>query len=121
MHPRTLPAAICLLAAALCARGGEEGHSSFYAETHWQNAQHAAAAAKLVIVAKAVEVKPAKGKGWDGNYTRSDPRNPQRSTSTVHIDQEMTLEVVEVLRGEVTTKSVVLRLGKVTLDYRTVQ
>ncbi len=123
MHARKPTIAICLLVAAaipaLC--GEEDGQKSFYGDCRWQDAQRYAAAAKLVVIGKAVEAKPAKGKGWNGSNNPVQAGSGRMPTCTIHVDQEVAVEVTEVLRGELVARALTLRLGKVTMDYSPVQ
>jgi hypothetical protein len=112
---RLLPALI--FAAALWplgARGGEK--SSFYAAGKWESGQRAATKSKLVVVAKVVEAGKPGGKGWDGNVQRA--ANYQDYTGEVEVKQRTELEIVQVLRGKLKEKKLVLKLGKVNLSYQ---
>ncbi len=99
-------AALTLLAAAEIA-AGEESTPGPFSAGDWAEAQENAGKSPLVVIARVVEAAGAKGKGWNMQARGDNNRAP------VDVQQECTVEVVEVLRGEPKASKLVVRLNTV--------
>jgi hypothetical protein len=113
MCHRLLAVLATLLALGLPALGGEEEAFSPYANGTWDRAQAQAAKAHLVIVGKVVEAGKPEGAPWSQNK----PENYDQATMTALIDlkQGLTVEVKEVLHGELKASKLVVKTGQVAV------
>jgi hypothetical protein len=109
-----LGAVIVLCCAFGLSQAGEKPR--FYSSGKWQDGQKSAVASKLVVVAKVIKAGKAGGKGWDGNTQREG--NYQQWTGEVKIDQQVTVEITEVLRGSFAGKKLKVTLGSARFNYQ---
>ncbi len=111
-------AILLLLGPSHLADGQEPG---FYENGKWQDGQKAAAEAKLVIRGKIVEAGKATGKGWDGNYDKSNLSHYNR-TCKIDMAQEVVVEIEEVLLGKLgeETKKLTVKMSSASLNYQAV-
>ena len=86
--------ALALVLGAPAASAGEEAKPGPFARGSWADAQLFASRAQLVVVGKVVEAGKVEGKGWSLTERGDNVNAP------VDIQQELTVEVAETLRGK---------------------
>jgi hypothetical protein len=112
---------LAVVALAACVSFASAGETGFYGNGKWQEGQHAATRAKLVIIGKVLEAGKPSGKGWDGKYDQSSG-NYQTRTCKIDLRQEVVIEVSEVLFGELKTgtRKLTVKMAGAKLNYQMV-
>jgi hypothetical protein len=113
--PRSIPGFFSALLLLASAASGAEG--DFYGSTKWQDAQKAAAGARLVVVVRVTEAGKPAGKGWDGNMQRHGVSSRDWK-GEVEVKQEVSAEITSVLRGTAKHKKLKATLGTASLSYQ---